>query len=146
MWKLEKRSYLYFFALVLFLVLALRPVTGQAREETEKLLTTMQADLQLLKLSMASYKQKIASLSELIQSCQTDLTISQEDLETQKALLMGSTQKLQAMQTQYSDLLKTYESLKKSYTSCSKISGYKTYLIYGLLAGIGVETIILNLR
>ena len=95
----------------------------------EDLLQSMKLDLQVLDLSIKSYKTQIAELQNIIDE-------SQSDLVEQKLLLTESMDKLKTMQTQYDDLLKAYRDLNKRYTSSIAHGKIKNYVILGLSTGL----------
>ena len=102
--------------------------TPSPHQTIQELLQSMKTDLQLLELSILNYKTKIAELRNII-------TESQNDLQTQKQLLMESMDKLIQTEKQYSELLTTFHDLNKQY----QLSLKQNSLLKKLCIGLGVS-------
>jgi len=86
-------------------------------------------------MSIENYKKQIAELQNIIAE-------SQNDLAMQKQLLTESMDNLKATETQYNELLITFENLNKQYQSSLKTGRLKNKVIIGLGAGLAASIII----
>ena len=146
MW-IEKPGLIYFAGGLLYLLLCFAPAsTQEAGRDAQALISSMRTDLQLLQVSMQTYKTKINSLQDLIKASQNDLTMSQTDLQKQKILLENSTYELQQIQIQYSELSTTLKNLTEQYRRSLWYGKCKTYGIFTLLAVIAIQTVAITVK
>lgn len=95
-------------------------------------IASMKLDLDLLSRSIENYKKKTAELKTLIAQ-------SREDLETQKALLTDSENKLKEMEKQYSALEKDYQSLTRSLKTSVTINKALAVVSIASLTGLALS-------
>ena len=100
--------------------------------EARSTIASMKLDLDLLSRSIENYKQKTAELKTLIAQ-------SLDDLETQKALLTDSENKLKETEKQYAALEADYQSLNRSLKTSVMINKVLAVVSIASLTGLAIS-------